>query len=123
QLGEALGAWVAHGSGHEAEVAPAFTVGADVEAITAVVDRVLVVLLARREHAPVGRRLLRGEITPLAAREGARGQENEGAAPRALHADAEELVRLLVDQLVPGQSGPMAPAAIWPLRLVLRHGG
>ena len=84
----------------EPEVA-ALVVGADVEEIAAVVDGVLVLGLARRDHLQLRRRRSRpggsatSEVVWLLDRD-----EHVVAAARAVDADAEALVLLLVDERV-----------------------
>src|SRR5439155_21144030 len=109
QPGEALGTRVVPGSRDQPEVTSAAAIGTDVEAVAAppvpVIHGVFVVLFARREHLPDRRGIVGGNKAPLAAGEGACGQEEVCPAPRALDADPEESVRLLVAEILARHPG------------------
>ena len=105
-MGEDLHPALAPGGGHgrldEAEVA-ARVVDLEVEEVAVMVDVVLLVLDARREHRPFPARRLGGEDARLRGGEAPDAQDEPGAAARAAHPDVEGLVGLLVDELVRGR--------------------
>ncbi len=107
--------------GHQAEVAPA-RVGADVEEAAAVVDVVLVVLLARLDDDQVGVRIAGAEEAHLAGSVALGGDEDEVPAPRTFNRQVEHLVLLLEGGIVFGRAEPVAPELVGPLGLrVLGH--
>ncbi len=121
-LAPARGRRIAHRGGHQPEVAPAASVGADVEHVAvrppSVLHLVLVVLLAGRDETPRAVRIGGRAHARLGAGEAARGQEEEGEAPRAGHVDTEERVHLLEEQI--GRRGAQAVPVepVRPLGLV-----
>ena len=124
QLGPVLGPRIAHGRVDQAEVAEAEAVGADVEDVAlgpdAVVDVVLVILLALEQRLPRAAGIGGRRITHLGAGERARRGEEPGTAARAPHVDPEQLVGLLVEERVGGRlAQPVAPQAKRALGRVL----
>ena len=127
QLLPALGPRIVHRRRHQAEVAPAVGVAPDVEDAAAragtVVHRVLVVLPARQQQAPRAGRVAGRQVPVFRGGEAAAGGEQETPAPRAPHAEAEQLVALLVQQRVLGhrRAQPVAQQTVGPLGGVLEH--
>src|SRR5262249_59585427 len=83
---------------------------------------VLVVFLGRLDHAPLADRFARRQPPVVAGCERARGGEDHSATPRAKHAEPEQLVALLQQEVVRGGAEPVAPAAGWPPGGVLGGG-
>ena len=125
QLLPALRARIVHGRRHQAEVAAAAGVGADVEDVAAgadaVIDRVLVIVLAGQDEVPRRGGLGGRQPADLGRREAAGAGEQQGLAPRAPHAEAEQRVGLLVEERVGGdrRAEAMAPQPVRALGVVL----
>ena len=117
-LGPARLAGVGDGCGHQPEVARAVAVRPDVEPVAAVIDVVLVILLARLQQLPDPVRLRGGEEAHLRAREAVGSEEEELAAARAPHPEAEQLVRLLVEEIVGGGAEAVPPEPVRTLGVV-----
>ena len=90
---------VVDGRHHDAEVT-ARVVDAQEEGAEPVVDLVFAILLARRDHADLSRRIVRGQKTNLIRRVAARIHEEVRAAARPRHLQRELLVLLLVDERI-----------------------
>ncbi len=80
---------------------------------------VLVVPLPRQEHLPGRGRLAGRQIPDLRGREARGAGEEVGEAPRALHAQVEERVLLLVHEVVGDRAQPVAVEAIRALGGIL----
>ena len=123
ELGPVLGPWIGDRRADETEVAAALAVGPDVEDAVpgpdAVIDVVLVVLLPLEHRPPPASRICRRHVANLGAGERARRGEEPGAAARAPHVDAEELVGFFEDQVVAGVAQAVTPETVRPLRRVL----
>src|SRR5437868_7199059 len=110
-----------YGRGEETEVA-AHRVRADVEEALAVTDVVLVTRLARLHDGEGGEGIARREKADLARRVRARGDEEEVPRARALDAEVEGVVLLLVDEVVLRASDRMPVELVGALFLwILDH--
>ena len=109
------------GRGDEAEVAPPARVGADVEAARAMIDLVLVILLARQDRSPGALDTIRGQIAMFRGGEGPRGAQDEGAAPRAPNSQTKQFVFFLPQERVVALAQAMSPQAVGALGIVLGH--
>ena len=107
---------VSNRRGHQAEIASA-VVGDDVEQIAVVVDVILVLRRARRDHTRRGARLIGGDAVHLGGGGAVRAEEDPCAAARALHADAEARVAFLEHQRILARCrscGGTAARRAWP---------
>ena len=99
QLGPVLAAWRGHGRGHQPKVASAI-VGPDKPQPIAVVDRVLMLILARRNQREVPSRLVRSQHPRLAGRMAGRLHDDVLAVSGPTRRQVESFIVVLIDQHV-----------------------
>src|SRR5207244_1270169 len=90
------------------------------ELIAVMIDVVLVLRLSHGEELPLGFRCGGRQRADLGGREARHAEEKVRLAARAPRIDAEQLVRLFVDQLIAGGTQAVPVESIRPLGVVLR---